>query len=325
MSANISSMMFVKEVPWHGLGVKYEVAPKTSQAIIEGADLGYTVDTTPMYTQLHSSVPNYRAVYRQDTNDILGVINKSRPQIVQNTEMFKAIESLMESNAITVDTAASLGRGETVFGCFKVSQDFKVLDDQIDHYFVILNEHLKADGKVTILNTPIRVVCQNTLAAALSNNLYKVRVPVTSNLSTNAEIASKVFNSASDSVSYLKAKAEKMVSQKVTREYVETLMDVLFPFVKTDDAITESKANMNMQMMRDTFIADCMGADDLANYRGTRYQIFNALTDFSQHAYKNMDKAYDLNYRMSLLPGMGVDNPSKLVSTFLKIQDKIAA
>lgn len=325
MSAGIDTMMYVGETPWHNLGHKYEVAPRTSEEIIRAASLDWTVNTAKMYTAEHGDVLNYHAIYREDNNAILGVVNTHYPKLVQNVESFKAFESIL-GNEVEVDTAASLGRGERVFGCFKISQGYKLIDDDIDHYLVVINDHLKTDGKVTLLNTPIRVVCQNTLSHALNNNSYKVRVPIYGDSGANAEIARKVIEGAGSCIKELDKKANNMLSQKVNRDYIEKLLDELFPYIKADGDTTHSKANDIADMMRETFLSECMGADNLGNYRGTQYQIFNALTDFSQHYFKNIDKAYDLNYRMGLLPGMGAtDNPSNLVSKFLKIKDKLVA
>lgn len=325
MSAGIDTMMYVAETPWHNLGHKYDVAPKTSEEIIKGAELDWTVAATKMYTTEHGDVMNYHAIYREDNNTILGVVNSAYPRLVQNTESFKAFEDIL-GKEVDIDTAASLGKGERVFGCFKINQGYKLIDDDVDHYLVVINDHLKTDGKVTLLNTPIRVVCQNTLSHALSNNSYKVRVPIYGDSGANAEIAKKVIEGAGSCIKELDKKANNMLAQKVSRDYIEKLLDELFPYIKADGETTHSKANDIADMMRETFLSECMGADNLANYRGTQYQVFNALTDFSTHYFKSVDKAYDLNYRMSLLPGMGAtDNPSTLVTKFLKIKDKLIA
>ena len=324
MAANIDTMMYVKEVPWHGLGHRYDTPPATSEEIVKAAQLDWRVNTARMSTDLHGEVLGYHAVYREDNNEILGVVNKYYPSIVQNTETFQAFENIL-GKEVTIDTAASLGRGEVIFGCFKINEGYKLVDDDVDHYLVVMNEHLKPDGKITLLNTPVRVVCQNTLSAALNNNSYKVRIPVYGDKGANAEIARKVITGAANCIRELDTKAQRMLKQKVDRDYVDKLLDELFPFIKVDGETTHSKANEATEIIRDTFITECMGAPDLANYRGTQYQIFNALTDFSTHYFKNVDKAYDLNYRMSLLPGMGTDNPGTLVSKYLKIKDKLIA
>lgn len=324
MSANIDTMMYVGEVPWHGLGTRYETPPKTSKEIIEGAKLDWKVNAAPMKTDLHGDIANYHAIYREDNQEVLGVANRAYPKLVQNAETFTTFDQLI-GESLDVETAASLGRGETVFGCFKIRNSYKVMDDETEHYFVVMNDHLKVDGKVTILNTPVRVVCQNTLSAALNNNVYKLRIPVTDDYNVNVTLADKLFASIDRATSNLQIQAEKMCSQKIDRTYVERVLDELFPYIQVEGESTYSKANENTQVIRDTFISQCMGADNLANYRGTTYQIFNALTDFEQHYFKKVEKSYDLNYRMKMLPGVGVESEPSKVTKFLRIKDKLLA
>lgn len=326
MSANIDTMMYVGETPWHKLGHQYTVAPSTPQEIVTAAQMDWRVNVDKMYSSLFSSVPNYYAVYREDNSDILGVVNKPRPNLVQNIDAFNAFGDLL-GKEVSVETAASLGRGERIFGCFKIDNDFTVLDDKVEHYFVVLNEHLKADGRVTIMNTPIRVVCQNTLSAALSSNDAKMRIPISADNYLNAELARKIISGAETSIVNLNKRAEKLATQKVSDQYVETVLDNLFPFIESKgDESLHTKANEKMAIIRETFMNECMDVDNLANYRGTKWQIVNAVADFSQHYFNKVDKAYDLNYRMNLLPGMGAtDGPATLMPKYLKIMDKIAA
>ena len=133
MSSNIDTLLYVGETPWHGLGTKYESAPTTAEEVIRGAHLDWTVDASPMSTVLHERVQNYHAIYREDTNHVLGVVNKQYPVLVQNVDAFSAFDNLIGSD-VSVETAASLGFGEKVFGCFKINEKYKVQDDEIEHY-----------------------------------------------------------------------------------------------------------------------------------------------------------------------------------------------
>ena len=324
MSANIDSMLYVGEVPWHGMGRQYDIAPKSSEEIIQGGGLDWSVGAIPMITDIHNHVENYHAIYRQDNMVVLGAVNKANPVLVQNSDTFAAVDHLLGSD-LQVETAASLGKGEVVFGCFKIAERYKLLDDDIDHYFVIMNEHLKPDGKVTVLNTPVRVVCQNTLSYALNKNLYILRVPISTVQSINETVASKLFVSVDNALGDLRKKAEKMVSTKIDRTYVDRILDELFPYSNPDDPDSMfKKQNEIISQIRATFLQQCMGADNLANYRGTQWQLFNACSDFDTHFYKSMTKAYDVNHRMKRLPGIGDMTGSKTI-TFLKIADKLAA
>lgn len=333
MSANIDTLLSVREVPWHGLGVILDTSPKTAREIIEIGKLGWTVSAMPMYADFHDdttemkSVPNWHVVYRDDTKNVLGVINRKLVTTVQNEDMFNSIEPLM-GNYIETETAASLGYGENVFGCFKIKDEYKVADDTFTHYFVVLNEHNKSDGKVTVLNTPVRVVCQNTLASALSNNIMKMRIPVTADHIAASLLSHKLEESVEVAHQQLELRAEFMLKQKVSPTQREMLLDELFPYIQTndDDSIESSheRANERTMMIRDIFVNECIGAENLANYEGTAYQLYNASTDFFQHYWANVENAYDLNKRMQTLPGYGVSESVSKVNKTLQFLKKVA-
>jgi phage/plasmid-like protein (TIGR03299 family) len=297
MSANVESMFYVGECPWHGLGVHYDTPPKTARECIEAAKLDWNVAATPVKTAIHDKVEGHHVIYREDNNAVLGLVQTDKPKVVQNVEMFNYLESVINKE-VDAETAASLGVGEKVFGCFKIRDEFKVADDAIDHYLVIFNDHLKPDGKVTIMNTPIRVVCQNTLSAALSANSAKYRVNVSTDAKMNEVIAQKVIASARKSEQDLSDAADRLLKIKVSKENVERLLDELFPFYKVEDGSSHDRANEAIAETREVFV-ERMAVDNLANYRGTGYQVFQAATDMTQHMYKDTGKVVDLNYRMN--------------------------
>lgn len=323
MAANINSMIYVGEKPWHGLGKKYDTPPNTAQEILSGANLEWVTAFQPMRSDSHETIPDYQVIYREDNNNILGVINKPKDKvnIVQNTDTFNAISSLLDKE-VDVETAASLDNGKDVFGCFKIRQGFKLVDDEIDHYLVILNNHLRPDGKVTIINTPVRVVCQNTLSMALNSNLMKYRINCTQDSIYNDSIASFIRESVLGSQKSLNRFAESSLKNKLTRDNIEKILDELFPYIKSDGPSTHDKANETTSMVRETFLTKCMGADDLANYAGTQYQVFNALADFTQHYYMSTESGIDLESRMKQLPGISTD---WRMSKYFKLAPKLVA
>ena len=258
-----------------------------------------------MFTEIHQSVPYYHVIYRTDTNDILGVANYCNPQLVQNARTFNMIEPLA-GNKIDIETAGSFNGGKDVFGCFKVRDSFKILDDDIQPYFLVYNDHLKVDGKVTVLFTPIRVVCQNTLTAALGQTTMKFRVWVSDDDYTNQEIARSIFDNMAVAHDRLTGRMEYFASKQIDKITVEKVLDEFYPFERDETgSVLMNRKNDNVQAIRDMITEDCMEADDLQNYKGTFFQLFNGFADFSQHYYKNLDNSYDINYRMRLIPTLG--------------------
>nr|DAY86387.1 MAG TPA: hypothetical protein [Caudoviricetes sp.] len=319
MSANIDSMMYVGETPWHGLGVKYDVAPTSSEEIIKGASLDWTVSSHQLSSDIDSVVPGVSAIYRDDNSSLLGLVNTSVPTLVQNSDTFIALEDML-GNELDVETAAALDSGTQVFGCFKIGNQYKVLDDDVESYLVVLNDHLKSDGRVTVINTPIRVVCQNTLSQAIGSALYKIRIPITDDRAINQNIIGNVFDTVNKSIKVLNSKAEEWSTTAIDRSKMDIVLDTLFPYPDTEDPYSER--NMKMEMRRETF-AECLKADDLANYRGSVYQVFNALIDYEDHYYAKADKAFDLKYRMSKIPGLRTE--TSMVQKFIKMQKKLFA
>ena len=49
MSANVESMFYVRETPWHGLGTRVIKAPSSEDALI-AAGLNWNVIQEPIYT-----------------------------------------------------------------------------------------------------------------------------------------------------------------------------------------------------------------------------------------------------------------------------------
>lgn len=322
MPANIDSLIYVNETPWQSLGKDMTSnPPETSAEIISSAELGWTVNALTMSTEKHAIVPDYFTLYREDNDNILGVVKTKQPKIIQNTQTFESVENLLKSD-MSVECVASLGRGETVFGCFKISDRYKLLDDDVDHYLVIMNEHLKPDGKVTIMNTPIRVVCQNTLNAALNSSLVKFRIPVSDDGGINEQVAAKVLGNVGDCIIDLNKKSESLVKEKTSETFVVNLLDFIFPFEVVDGHILPTKANDKVAIVRDTFVNQCMEADNLQNYKNTKWQVFNALADFDSHYFSNLTAAYDLNRRMRTIPGFAGDGSSSKALQFLKVADK---
>lgn len=321
--------IYVGETPWGKLGTLYEDnKPKTSQEIIQAADLDWKVGATPMYTEFHRQVDRWHCIYKEDeAKSVIGAVNVAYPKLIQNDETFKLIESML-GNKIEVETCGHVNGDEKVFGCFKVMDLFKLFDDDVDQYLVVLNEHLKVDGKITILYTPIRIVCQNTLAYALNNNVFKVRVAVSPDVQINQQMCYSINDQIAIASSQLTGRSEKYRKVRIGKDEVEHFLDDMFPIME-DPTGSHSKANEQQEIARETFLSECMNRPDLNNYKGTGYQLFQASMDFFQHYKTSSDKVYDLTYRMSLLPGQGSDTANtsmKKTITFLnKLIDKQAA
>ena len=191
------SFFSVQKKAWHGLGQIIEDYPTSAEAIIH-AGLNYTVEKRSLFTvdqdnhrilndpnaddyfdevQAGILVPDYFANVRTDTDEILGVVGKDY-NIIQNIDAFSFFDNIVGGkNGILYETAGALGKGERIFITAKLPGYIRIgRNDCIEKYLFLTTSH-DGYGSITAAFTPVRIVCQNTLNAALKNhtNSFKIR------------------------------------------------------------------------------------------------------------------------------------------------------
>lgn len=164
MANGRASMAYAGQTPWHGLGT--DVGELASvEAMLAAAKMNWTVALEAIFLADGADVPAARAVVRQDTRAILGVVSAQYAPI-QNTQAGEIVDALVTGGGAHVDVAGVLDAGERCWMLTKIPGEFEVTrDDVVEPYFLLAWGH---DGKHGVAGklTPIRVVCANTLAAA---------------------------------------------------------------------------------------------------------------------------------------------------------------
>lgn len=165
MAAEIETMFYTREKPWHGLGVRVAEAPNSADAL-HLAGLDWEVRKEPIYSADGSCIPGYKANIRDTDQKVLGVVT-DRYKVIQNTEAFAFTDALL-GEGVRYETAGSLQGGRKIWLLAKLPQEYIMLGDRISPYLVFSNTH-DGSGSVKVAITPIRVVCNNTLNLALAN------------------------------------------------------------------------------------------------------------------------------------------------------------
>lgn len=200
------SFFSVKEKPWHGLGQIVQDYPTSAEAI-KHAGLDYTVEKRKLFTFDNENqngnpdteiiipeieVPGYFATMRSDTEQVLGVVGKDY-EIVQNVDAFSFFDSIVGGDGIQYETAGALGKGERIFITAKLPGYIKVgREDLIEQYLFLTTSH-DGYGSITAAFTPVRIVCNNTLNAALRNFSNSIKIRHTANAKDRLEQAHKVM------------------------------------------------------------------------------------------------------------------------------------
>ena len=168
MAAEVETMFYTREKPWHGLGTMVLEAPD-SQAVLELAGLDWSVIQKSIETQDGITISEFKANLRDMDNRVLGVVT-DRYKVVQNWEAFAFTDGLL-GEGVRYETAGSLQEGRRTWLLAKLPQRYIISGDEIAPYLVFMNSHV-GTGSIKPAMTPIRVVCMNTLNLALSTARY---------------------------------------------------------------------------------------------------------------------------------------------------------
>ncbi len=286
MTANIETMAYVKraerDIPWHKLGTPVPEGAASADEILAAAQLDWRVGLARMF--LHPKdgadaveVPNARAIVRSLDGRIFGVATDSYTPL-QNREAFEAVSEWLQDGRLQFETAGALGDGSRVWGLARIGEDFTIGGrDEIAPYVLLLNGH---DGKTSVVIKPVitRVVCANTLAVALGERDYReYRIRHTASVKDRIREASRALELVSKHTAALAEKFEILANTPASPEDLERAAAIVAPVPK--DATPEQREKAQAERLRLWNVYQGSRTVD----RGTRWGIYNAVTEYIDH------------------------------------------
>lgn len=325
----------IKGVPFRFKGAANVEDCETAQEVIRKANLDWEVKKCEMVAKmpfpvegddlsddafvkdgsLYRACPNAFATYRTDTNTPLGIV-KDRYEEVQNIEAFQFFNDAIGKDKAIWQTAGFFGNGERIFVSAKLPNTISVKGDQIDNYLVFTTSHDGSSG-VKILFTPIRVVCENTLNAAIRNSKQYVSFRHTQSVHSNIEAAKEILGICNNNAEILGEAFNQMVNTVITdkqaqemfanvvlspaeinkiKETGHTIEQIIYRSWKAigDTEISTKKVNV-LAAMNDYYF-DGIGQKE---FTGTAWGAYNAVNGY----YSNVDNAEGIKRMDSLLYG----------------------
>ena len=274
MAALVESMMYVREVPWHGLGTKVNEAP-TSKEAIKLAGLDWNVNPTVIYDANGKEISGYKANMRDSDQSILGIVS-DRYQIVQNSEAFEFTDSLLDEGVV-YETAGSLRDGKQIWLLARMPST-TILGDDVDPYLCFTNT-FDGSGAIKVCMTPVRVVCNNTLNLALETTKRSWSTRHIGDLAGKLHQAKETLGLAQEYMKKLDEDADRLANTKLSDAEIESVVSFIFPI----DYIKDTKRKIeNTNKMRNDFMT-CYMMPDIAQYRNTAYGLVNAASDMAGH------------------------------------------
>ena len=276
MAAQVETMFYTRERPWHGLGTRVEEAPSSREAL-RLAGLDWQVLQKPIMTTDGQMVKGFRANVRDRDSRVLGVVT-DRYKVVQNEDAFAFTDDLL-GEGVTYETAGSLQDGRKTWLLAKLPQRYIISGDEIAPYLVFMNAH-DGSGSIKVAMTPVRVVCMNTLNLALAKAKRCWSTAHTGDIRAKIEDARDTLLFAETYMGELGKAVERLRQIRLSDRQVMAYIDQLFPLY--EDPTPVQKKNL-LRMKEDVRIryAD---APDLQHVGKNGYRFINAVSDFATHA-----------------------------------------
>ena len=273
-----TAMAYFGEAPWHKLGAKLD-NPATASEAIEAAGLNYQVELVSLFTEHQAAVPQRKGVIRMDTGQVLGTVGKSYVP-VQNSEAFQFLDAVVADNGLRYHTAGALGQGEKIWMLAKLPGHIQVkgTEDITDKFLLLHNSH---DGSscLRVHFTPIRVVCQNTLAVAERNGRGQgISIRHRGNLEAKIREAQRVLGLATRFYDDLEPKIDHLASYFPTRDQLQQYFTALYP-----DPIDGNKTraeNVRAELFR---LFDEGIGQDIPGVRHSAWAALHAVTEYVDH------------------------------------------
>lgn len=337
----------INGLPWHFKGVRDVRSCTTALDVIQAAKLDFTVAKCEIFANMPStsdeldlqldndgqvvndecggflyggrsykSVSDNYATYRTDNNIPLGLV-KSKYTVVQNRDAFKFFDDAIGPNKAVWDTAGCFDGGKRVFVSAKLPDTITVNGkDKIENYLVFTNSH-DGSGSVSIMFTPVRIVCQNCLPGARRQAEQFIRFRHTQSVHDNINQAAEILGIARKQEIYMEQEFNKMTQIKMNdmqvMDYIASLhlnaeeynavkqipngMSLLY--YRSNNVIQEaniSTRKLNMLVNTFEYYTDGPGQWDIT---GTAWGAFNAVTGY----YSNVANLKDAKRMDSLLFG----------------------
>ncbi len=286
------SFFSVQQRPWHGLGQIVEAYPTSTEAL-KFAGLDFEVSKAPNIHRLPDGAEVISNTsfftHRTDNGAILGDKVGADYQVVQNVDAFSFFDAIVGGDGIQYETAGALGKGERIFITAKLPDYIKVgNDDLIEKYLFLTTSH-DGFGSITAAFTPIRIVCNNTLNAALQNCSNSVKIRHTANAQDRLNQAHRVLGISNRLANQLEDIFNHWAKVRITDVEVKKLVQL---------AMVPNKETLaSLQKGQQDELSTCFNnmCDNVYEYamtapsqqqettKGTLFGAYNAVTGYFQN------------------------------------------
>lgn len=275
---------------WHMLGKTLDHSFTAEEAMQEGLLGGWNVRKSPLLTIDEQGrtmpLPGMNAVIRDNPVvpgqvDVLskyGVSDSYR--IIQNEEHADLLNTLVDESGAHFETAGAIDGGRQVFISMKLPGHINIGGvDPVENYIAAINSH---DGSMafTLMVTPVRIVCANTLNMAFQNQKHIFRIRHTSGAEKALrQQAREALDMTFNYLDGFQEQAERLINTTMTQSQFEQIIEREFGAAEDAALSAHTRADQKIETIVSLF-ADAATHEGM---RDTAWAGLNALTEYADH------------------------------------------
>lgn len=306
-------MAWIGETPWHGLGQQLQEGA-TIEEFLVAAGMDWVINRSSAQfvagrgaKATTEVIEGQSVLWRSDSKSPLGIVSTDY-NIVQPYEVLEFFRDISESGGAQLHTAGTLFGGKRFWALAKIGEEVIAKGDKLGNFLLLSTS---ADGSLatSALQTTVRVVCNNTLRAAVEGDPTNA-VKISHRERFNADRVKKQLAGASETFARMCENINELTKIKVSdasaREFVQQLLRagetaaeaaeaaaapagdtfaalLAKPLVLTAAEPTKTqRAHPGEDIILQLFNGAGHGAD-LAGSAGTAWGLVNAVTEYVDH------------------------------------------
>ena len=261
---------------------------KTSEEVLNAANLNYNVVKKPMYLKDGSGnfidFPDKKFTVVEGTDKVLGVVS-SKYEVCQNRDAFSFIDYIGGDEVGFEYVKAGETNSGLVYIIAKIP-NVTLLGDAITPYIIFQNSH---DGLNSVKATicPLRIICQNQFNISFRQSTNTVRIIHSSQMDSRMLAAREMMRDVAEYMETFEDTAVELATKKVRYDDVIKMFNDVF---KYDPIKMSERQKQNFDDARNDFLS-CYNSDDNQNFIGTAWGIMNGAADYLTH-HKSVRKTH---------------------------------
>ena len=272
------------------------------------AGLNWTVRTgelqavaTPLSIDEHGVTPatyidvyKKQAIIREDNNTVIGIVG-NKYKMVQNMEVFNALDTLVDSGDARYTAAGEFNGGANIWMLLELPQGIEVANDPHTAFLLVKTSH---DGSSSVIIKPVieRLFCANQINGLISNNQkhkyneYTYRMTHTTNQELSVADIRNITNLTYTAIRDYELIANNLLRWPMTRAEAVNFFKRVWPLPtvvedKPYDMLTrgERKQQTIATDARAKALAIYSESETQENIRDTAFGAWHAVVEHADH------------------------------------------